>query len=111
MDRVDTAMGELVARYVQLELGTTYDPPAPAAAEQLKADIKRYQGQRRAGTLDGRAFVAWACQRVPWLGRLLGDVPEPPRRVWTPPPAVPAPTPAHQDIAERIVRGDRRPQE
>ena len=24
MDRVDTAMGELVARYIQLELGTTY---------------------------------------------------------------------------------------
>jgi hypothetical protein len=125
MDRVDTAMGELVARYIQLEMGTTYDPPAPAAAEQLKADIKRYQGQRRAGTLDGRAFVDWAAERVPWLRRALGDEPEPPRPPppppvpaeerprWVPPaaPGIPAPTPAHQAIADRIIRGDRRPQE
>jgi hypothetical protein len=72
-------MGALFDRYVQLELGTTYDPPAPAEAERLKTSIK--------------------------------DVPEPPRRVWTPPPAVPAPTPAHAAVAQRIIRGDRRPQE
>jgi hypothetical protein len=111
MDRVDVAMGELFARYIQLELGTTYDPPAPAEAERLKTSIKDWEAQRRAGTLDGRAFVAWAAARVPWLARQLGDVSEPPRRVWTPPPAVPAPTPAHAAVAQRIVRGDRRPQE
>lgn len=105
MDRVDTAMGELVARYVQLELGTTYDPPDPAGAERMRAAIKSYQTQRRAGTLDAKAFVAWACGEVPWLARQLGDAPPPPRRVWAPPPPpVPAPTPAHAAVAARIVR-------
>ena len=111
MDRVSTTMGALFDRYVQLELGTPYYAPNPTAAEQLRGAIRGYEAQRRAGTLDSRAFVAWAGQYVPWLGRLLGDVPEPPRRVWTPPPAVPAPTPAHAAVAQRIVRGDRRPQE
>ena len=111
MDRVSTTMGALFDRYVQLELGTPYYAPNPTAAEQLRAAIRGYEAQRRAGTLDIRAFVAWAGQYVPWLGRLLGDVPEPPRRVWTPPPAVPAPTPAHAAVAQRIIRGDRRPQE
>ena len=105
MDRVDTAMGELVARYIQLELGTTYDPPDPAGAERLRVAVKGYQAQRRAGAIDAPAFVAWACGQVPWLARQLGDVPEPPRRVWTPPPPpVPAPSPAHAAVAARIVR-------
>ena len=88
MSRVETAMGELVARYVQLELGTTYDPPDPAGAERLRGAIKGYQAQRKAGTLDAEAFVAWACGEVPWLARQLGDVPAPPRPTWTPPPPV-----------------------
>lgn len=107
MSRVETAMGELVARYVQLELGTTYDPPDPAGAERLRGAIKGYQAQRKAGTLDAEAFVAWACGEVPWLARQLGDVPAPPRPTWTPPPPpVPAPSPAHAAVAARIVRGD-----
>lgn len=107
MDRVDVAMTEAWVRVVQLHLGTAYEAPDPAAAEAMETKLKEAEGKRKAGTLDPVGFVRWACSRVPWLARQLGDVPAPPRREWTPPPPpVPAPSPAHAALAARIVRGD-----
>jgi hypothetical protein len=105
MDRVDVAMAEAWGRVVQLHLGTAYEAADPAAAAQIEEKLQEAERKRKAGTLDKVNFVRWACARVPWLARQLGDVPPPPRRVWAPPPPpVPAPTPAHAAVAARIVR-------
>ena len=109
MDRVDVAMSEAWVRVVQLHLGTAYEAADPAAAVAMEEKLKEADGKRKAGILDPVGFVRWACSRVPWLARQLGDVPPPPRREWSPPPppaAVPAPSPAHAAVAAQIVRGD-----
>jgi len=105
-ERGERAMLELWRRWQQLELGTISSAPQPAAAGRLRVDLEA----RRAAVLAGgdpEALVVWACGEVPWLARVLGDEPEPPRRLWVPPPPpVPAPTPAHAAVAARILRGD-----
>lgn len=108
MDRVDIALGAAWHRWQQLSLGAL-GAPDPVAAEALEKKLRTAHERRAAGTLDGPAFVTWVGTFCPWLGRALGDVPPPPRKVWSPPPppaAVPAPSPAHAAIAARIVRGD-----
>jgi hypothetical protein len=103
-DRGDRAVREVLERVVQLELGTAYEQARPGGARQLRAELERRRADVLAGG-DPEDLVRWASAEVPWLGRALGDVPEPPRRVWTPPPPpVPAPTPAHAAVAARIVR-------
>jgi len=107
MDRVDAAFTAAWTRWQQLEMGTVYDAPDAPRAAALERRLKEAHARRKAGTLDGAAFVRWACGEVPWLARVLGDEPEPPRRLWVPPPPpVPAPTPAHAAVAARILRGD-----
>jgi len=109
MDRVDVAMREAWVRAVQLHLGGESVQADPAAADAMHSTLKTAHEKRADGTLDDEAFVRWAIKRVPWLARALGDVPEPPRRQWvrpSAPPAVPAPTPAHAAVADKIVRGD-----
>jgi hypothetical protein len=102
MDRVDIALKAAWHRWGQLHLGAL-GAPQPEAAEALESKLKTAHQRRRAGTLDGQAFVAWVTTFCPWLPRALGDVPPPPRRVWAPPPPpVPAPTPAHAAVAARI---------
>ena len=103
-ERGSAAVREVLERYVQLELGTAHEQPRPGGARQLLAELERRRADVLAGG-DPEDLVRWACGEVPWLGRALGDVPEPPRRVWTPPPPpVPAPSPAHAAVAARIVR-------
>lgn len=104
MDRVDIALAAVWHRWQQLHLGALSAPDS-GAAEALEVKLRAAHQRRRAGTLDGVAFVAWAVALCPWLPRALGDVPPPPKRVWAPPsPPVPAPTPAHAAVAARIVR-------
>ena len=63
MDRVDIALEAAWHRWVQLHLG----PPQPDAAEALESKLKTAHQRRRAGTLDGQAFVAWVTTFCPWL--------------------------------------------
>lgn len=125
MNRVDVTLNELAHRMVQFRLGTDTVAADDAAADEIEHHMEAAMKRRKAGTLQVEGLVDWASTRVPWLRRALGDEPEPPRppppppvaaelrRPWAPPaaPGIPAPTPAHQAVAERIIRGDRRPQE
>jgi hypothetical protein len=66
--------------------------------------------ERGEDVFTGRApagpFVAWACEQVPGLAVMLGDVPPPPLASgprWVPPPNAEA-----EAVAERIVRAERK---
>ena len=92
-------------RWAQLEMGRDGRPADEKRAAELRQAIEIAWLDHKAGTLDLEALERWAVQRVPWLHNALHPSPEPPRRAFVP-PAVPAPTPAHAAVADKIVRGD-----
>lgn len=102
---IDIIFQALWDRWAQLEMGRDAGPADEARAAELRQAIETAWGDHKAGTLDLAALERWAVQRVPWLHNALHPSPEPPRRAFVA-PAVPAPTPAHAAVADKIVRGD-----
>lgn len=75
--RATKAVGEVWVRWNQLEAGSWTVKPDAEAAAKLRSELEH----RRASALregDPEDLVKWAKTEVPWLGRLLGDEPEPP---------------------------------
>jgi hypothetical protein len=103
-DRATKAVGEVWVRWNQLESGSWTVKPDLTAAAELRNELER----RRAHALregDPEDLVKWAKGEVPWLGRLLGDEPEPPQRDKKR-QYVDAPDKIAAAIAKRIVKGD-----
>lgn len=92
-------------RWAQLEMGRDGRPADEARAAELRRGIEAAWSDHKAGALKLDSFRRWAEARVPWLHNALHPSPEPPRRAFVA-PAVPAPTPAHAAVADKIVRGD-----